>query len=503
MISRNNDLAWAAAIVATLALILIVNPVGFVGGGWDDWEYLNAARCWVQQGPCLPTDHWQGRWPIIAPLAAVIALLGESRLTVGLPSLAYSIGCLLLLGWLGNRLAGRPAGYIAALLLLVVPAFAIELVDPTVEAAELFFLLASACCVVLFRERPGPWIAFGAGLCLSLAFQVRETAVAGVPLALVAGWLLAKDRRTCWLAAIAGALLPLAAEMLVFWLATGDPLWRRGLSVAHTQIPSSELLGPIDRSRPPFFNPAYIANWRHEPGIHVHWLVDGLLNLVANAKAGITIAASAALYAMYRGKIAAADRRLVGWSLLIALYWACFLIYVLAIDPKPRVMLVPITLTALALAVLLRDRMAAAGGLIPALSVLVVVVAVGLSVTLTQPQVGSSEAAVEGWAKRYPGQIETDQTALRHLALIHAEREFADVTSDRPLLVLRLSTRCSDWAEGTMKGAVVALDRSPMGLIDPPRQREINNFCLFRYTRPVSPQAVERASEAAPSGQTS
>jgi hypothetical protein len=107
MISRNNDLRWMVAIVGALALILIVNPVGFVGGGWDDWQYLNAARCWVQHGPCLPTDHWQGRWPIIAPLAAVIALLGESRFSVGLPSLAYSIGSLVLLAWLGNRLAGK------------------------------------------------------------------------------------------------------------------------------------------------------------------------------------------------------------------------------------------------------------------------------------------------------------------------------------------------------------------------------------------------------------
>ena len=197
-ITADKHFPWIAAIIGALALILIVNPVGFVGGGWDDWQYLNAARCWAAHGICLPTDHWQGRWPIIAPLAAVIAIFGESRLTVGLPSLFYSAGCLALLAWLGNRLAAKPVGYIAALLLLVAPAFAVELVDPTVEAAELFFLLAAACCGVLFAENRERRSAFCVGLFLSLAFQVRETAAAAAPVALIAAWLLARDdRKSC------------------------------------------------------------------------------------------------------------------------------------------------------------------------------------------------------------------------------------------------------------------------------------------------------------------
>ena len=230
MPSVKSETRRIAAILGTLAIILIVNPVGFVGGGWDDWQYLNAARCWVEHGPCLPTDHWQGRWPIVAPLAAVIAIVGESRLTVGLPSLAYSLGCLTLLSWLGNRLAGKPIGDAAALFLLVSPVFAVELLDPTVEAAELFFLLAAACCTAQFTERRGRWMAFGAGLCLSLAFQVRETSVAAAPLALIGAWLLARNDRSSLLAAFAGAMLPIAAEALTFWLVAGDPMWRRNLS---------------------------------------------------------------------------------------------------------------------------------------------------------------------------------------------------------------------------------------------------------------------------------
>ena len=74
---------WLVALVISLALILIINPVGFLGGGLDDWHYLNAARCWAAHGPCLPQDHWQGRWPVVAPIGASIFLLGENRFSVG------------------------------------------------------------------------------------------------------------------------------------------------------------------------------------------------------------------------------------------------------------------------------------------------------------------------------------------------------------------------------------------------------------------------------------
>jgi hypothetical protein len=491
MLRLNNDSRWVLAIVGTLLAILIINPVGFVGGGADDWQYLNASRCWVRDGPCLPTDHWQGRWPIIAPLAATIALFGETRLSVGIPNLAFSLGCLALVAWLGNRRLGPPVGYLAALFLAVVPVFAVELLDASAGAPELFFLLAAACCAVLYSERPSPWLAFGTGLCLSLAFQVRETAIAAAPLALVAAWLVARDDRKCWLLAIGGATLPLAIEALTFWLATGDPLWRRNLSVGHAQISSTELVGPIDESRSPILNPAYIANWRREAGIHIHWLIDGLANLVANAKAGLTISAAALFFAMYGRQLNARDRALVLWCLGAAIYWACFLIYVLAIDPKARMMLVPVTLAALALAVVLRDRIAKHSLLIPYAAAFIVWSA-GLIVTLAQPQVGRSEAAVVKWTKRFRDQIETNETSRRHLALSGATG-LADLGSGRPYLLLRLPTRCAIWANENMHGSLVAIDRSPMSIFDPAGKRQVNNFCLFRYSRPINPRNILRA----------
>lgn len=501
MSSAKTDWRWIAGIAATLMLILIVNPVGYIGGGMDDWQYLGAARCWAEHGPCLPHDHWQGRWPIVAPLAAAIALFGESRLTIGLPSLAYSIGCLWLLCWLGNRLGGKPVGYFAALFLLVVPAFAVGVLDPSVEAAELFFLLGAACCVVRYADSLSSGWAFAAGLSLSLAFQVRETAIAAVPLAVLALWLIARKDSKAWLFAASGAAMPLIAELLIFWVSTGDPLWRRQLSLVHTQIASTEIRAAIDTSRSPILNPDYIANWRRDPGIHIHWLVDGLINLLCNAKAGVTLALSGLFFAMYGRSLDRDKRALVGWSLGIALYWACFLIYVLAIDPKPRMMMVPISLSALALAVLMTDR-AAKGSALVAWVVSGTAVLLGIAVTLTYPHIRSGETAFSLWAARYPEQIEADETMRRHLALTKAGSTLPDIGSGRPLVILRLDQRCSDWAKQAASGSLQGVDRAPLRIIDRADDPDPGNFCLFRYTKPMTAKEVVAAIKATKTGQT-
>lgn len=482
--AAHHSRTWQAALVATLLLILLVNPVGFVGGGWDDWQYLNAARCWAEHGPCLPRDHWQGRWPVVTPLAAMIALAGENRLAVGLPSLAYALGCLWLLVRLGNRLAGPPVGYAAGLILLVMPIFGVELLDPNAEHPELFFLLAAANFIEAYARREGPWLAFAAGLSWSLAFQVRETAIAGLPLLGIAAWMLARRDPRSLAAAAVGAALPFIAELVVYYSATGDPLWRRHLSVAHTEVPSTELVGPVDHSRPPFLNPDYIAGWRHQPGIHLHWTVDGLVNLLANVMAGLGIPFALAFAALFWRKLGPRDRRLVGWGLGAALIWACILIYVLAIDPKPRMMFVPVALTALALAVMIL-RMAAAGSLAVARAALIVCWLAGTTNILLHPQVRTSEAAAERWARSYPGAIETDETTRRHLALVPASTGFSGLADGRPMLAIKLDIDCGKWASQRLPGSLQLVDRSPFSLMDRLAPGRGGNLCLFRYLAPV------------------
>jgi len=137
-------------------------------------------------------------------MGASIAAFGESRLSVGLRALIYASGSIILLAWLGNRLFGRPVGYVAALLRLTVPIFAVELLDPNVGSAELFFLLLATLFVTDFAAQRRHWQAFATGLAWALACQVRETAVIGiVPLGFVMWRSSAQDRSALLAASIA------------------------------------------------------------------------------------------------------------------------------------------------------------------------------------------------------------------------------------------------------------------------------------------------------------
>lgn len=76
---HGSDRQWRTIICATFIVLLLVNPIGHLGGGWDDWQYLDASRCLILRGPCQPRTHWEGRWPVLVPIAAIVSLFGESR----------------------------------------------------------------------------------------------------------------------------------------------------------------------------------------------------------------------------------------------------------------------------------------------------------------------------------------------------------------------------------------------------------------------------------------
>ena len=467
-----NDLAWTLAIVATVALILFVNPVGFRGGGADDYQYLEAARCWVAHGPCLPHDHWQGRWPVIAPIAASIALLGDSAVAVGLPSLLFAAICLALTAAIGNRVAGRPVGYVAALLLATMPVFGTDLLDPNVDSVELACLLAAMACLLSFAKKSRTSAAFGAGLLWSLAFQARETAVFGLfPLIVFA---VRQRPRPSALAAVAvGALLPILAELISLWVQTGDPLWRRHLSMAHVRIASSELSG-VDLRQSPFFNRAFIAGWHREPGIHLHWAVDGLINLVANLRGGAVFMLAILAIPLSWPGMPRRDRAIVRWCLLLALASACALIFALAVDPKPRMILVPFVATAMALAVALRSAHRRGAELL-ALSAAATACVLGLTVIANEPRISRSLSTTARWAAAYPGQIEADATATAHLALDPSRSRFAREGSGRPLLMLRLEPDC-DNLRASESATLTLVDRVSL---DPFGRSQRGAFCLF------------------------
>lgn len=495
-IDFDRDRSWLITCGFLFLLLVWLNPVGFMGGWWDDYRYLDAARCWAATGPCLPQDHWQGRWPIVAPIGAAIAILGESRASIAIPSVLYSAGSIFCIAWLGNRAFGRPVGYVASIFMLLTPDFTLRILQPNIDQPELFFLLTTAVLTYAFIDRRDWRLSMAAGVAFGLAFQARETAITAAP---ILAYIALKHSRGDWrpiAAAAIGAVAPLLIEFLIYIIAAGDPFWRRGLSVAHTNVYSPELYAPIDEDEPPFFNKHYIANWNHRPGFAVHWMVDGPLNLALSISAGVTLLMTPLLTLTAGRWIDVEDRKAIWKLLAVAAYWIAVLTYAFAVHPKPRMMYFAIAIANIGMALLVvrlwqKDRkplVMAIGFMATSLALLAIA---------GHQRVRDSEPVVAGWIADAPGQIEADLNTRKHLALVPLARELPDVFADKPLLLIKLDMNCSDWATQHLPGKLEGpIERSPLGPFEPLIRDSAGSFCLFRYREPVQGQEILDAKEA-------
>jgi len=487
------DWRWPAAIVLLFSLLVAFNPVGFRGGGGDDWQYLQAARCWAEHGPCVPRDHWWGRWPLIATMGGLLALLGESRTTLALVPLGATLGCGAIVVHLGNRLFGAPAGWLAALLFLTTPIVLFEALDPTVGTLELLALLCAAALLLRASERQQvrDWLL--AGLLLGVAFQVRETSLAAWPAAGLFLLATAKCRLPASLALAAGAMAPLAVEFIVYGLATGEPLFRRQLSLAHTTIASSEIGLESAASSSPLFNLALIAGWEHESGIALHWLINGPIEVLVNEKSGWTMLV-AAVALLFAGRAIGRDERRAAYVLLaVGTSHALLLIYLFSIDPKPRMMLVPLAAAALVLGALLARLPRWTG-----LAMIVLRIAALVPGFLFVPRMGEGEAAARTWLGALSqGSVETAEATRRRLALVPAAAALPLADGSRPLLLLRTRDPCdrADVLELAPPGGLRLVTSQPLGNRHPLTGRHAA-LCLYAYASPEAARALAARHDA-------
>ncbi len=226
----------AAAPQLTVVLMFVITVALFWSGvGPNDADkYIRAAMTWAADGPMLGADHWALRLPIVAPVAASFAVFGVSEFVSTLPNILYAGGLAAITFFFGRRHMGKRAGTAAAIVVATSSFLVVTQIELTIVGAELF-LLALGCWLFIEgadRKFDLRWL-FAAGVCAGCAWLCREIAIF-LPAAFALIILARRPVRLDALIAVgAGFALIIIAELSVYWLVAGDPLYRLHIDFGH------------------------------------------------------------------------------------------------------------------------------------------------------------------------------------------------------------------------------------------------------------------------------
>lgn len=451
---------WSWVAVAGIACVFLsLNPIGFTGGGADDSRYLHAARCWAEQGAmCLPDNHWASRWPAVAPMAAGIGLFGESRTSIGFGTLGAWIASIALVGLLGRLWFDRVAGLVAAAVFASVPLVSAWATQPQVDLIELAFQLGALALATMAYRGQSIGMAVAAGIAAALAVQSRETSLVFCGVAALAWLALDRQRRGILLWALVGFGGAMAAEMIAYAMATGDPLARYRLSLGHVAIPSPELQPWVDTSQSPLFNSDYIAGWKRAAGIEIWWPIDPWLNLLASPVIGLWLIAAVGLGMLFKGDERTTAGRLAAGAGLVAI----LLIYGLAVDPKPRMFLLLVAAASLVIGWAAVGLARRGTPIVPVAVIVLLFIWGGITIGRL-PNTRTIERAAQQWIAAHPGAIESDPRTVGALTLLPEARALPAVGSGRPLRLVLATSGCAELAGD--RATVVAERSSPAGTL--------------------------------------
>lgn len=434
------------AIALFALLCIVINPVGYIGASGDDGRYHEAALCWVDEGGvCMPHNHWSSRWPVIAPLAAGIAIFGDTRAAMAIGPAFYWALSLLLVGALGSQWLSRDAGRIGAAIMAATPILTSQALQPTADVVEFTFQLAALFAATkAYRMQSGRW-ALAAGIAAGVAFEVRETSAIFIAVSALAWLTLDGGRRKVLLLAAPALLATIGAEMLVYWVTSGDPLRRYSLAFGHVAIATSELPDGFDTRQSPLFNPAYIAAWKREMGIYLAWPIDPLLNLLASLRIGATLWAAIVAALIFRRALAPDLRRRTMIIALGAMLVSLLLIYGLALDPKSRLFLLLAGASAIIAGGFIGAALRRANNLM-AVTLLGLVFACSLPILFASPSIAPLESAAARWIAQYGSLMETDPTTRGYLIFVPGAQELESSSSERPLRLVVTLSECGEHA---------------------------------------------------------
>lgn len=465
-----------AVAVALLFVLVLPNPSGYVGGGGDDWYYVEAARCAAANGWCLPETHWATRWPLIAPMAASFALFGDGWWQAALVPFAYALAAVVLFVRLVERVWGSRPAMIAGIALVATAAIAKGLLQPNVEIVELAFVLAAAHVARSAWRRADARLWMIAGILIGIAAQTRMTSLVWLPVGALGLLLVPVARRRLALPLLGGVAMPLALEATIYALWAGKPFLSQQLSTAHTRIASSELPATVDLTRSPLLNPDFIGGWRPAMDINLHWTVDGIVNLLANPQIGPVVLA--ALVLIWLRHKALDWRDPVAILAGAAVLYTGALIYGLAIDPKARMFLPVAAIGAAIVGRLAVDLWDAPDRGIAA-ALVVTLVAIGAIEIDKRFDMGRAGPLAARWAAEHPGQVAVEDATRRFLTFAPGVRMLpvAPQPLDRQIILIAglcpeaapVKPRPEAWAE--VRSASFGRPGDPLTLCEFRRQR--------------------------------
>jgi 4-amino-4-deoxy-L-arabinose transferase-like glycosyltransferase len=420
--THNNSPALTHILLLLLFTVLLIalNPRSYLGGGWDDGRYLAAAARWAAEGPVLGGNHWALRWPLVLPAAAIISAFGMNGIAVMVPGLLFWLGLVLFNYWAVSAAAGRRAGFIAAAAIATTPGLAYWVTALYPDHLEaLLWSVALWSLWFAAHARPGAaqmrWMIAG-GLATGLSIGLRETAAALLLVTCIAAWRARAIPRHAWLVWMLLAALPPVVEHISLWLASGDPAYRLRVDLNHIHIPSHDLQGGVASNVSAPLNATLMERWAGAGPVRLHWLIDPYINLFINLSYGLNFAAAAILGLVMRRR--RAERQpispLLRWMVLLIAANLLVNIYLLALNPSPR-MFVPATVAAAIMTGILADRLWSKG----IARLLATAFAVKILATLIVVDVAPAFNRIVAAAERVAaaGPLHVDWVANAHLAL--------------------------------------------------------------------------------------
>jgi Dolichyl-phosphate-mannose-protein mannosyltransferase len=473
--------AFVPALLLAL-LLAVLNPVGYAGGDSDDWQYLQAARCVVENGFCLPQTHWAARLTMVLPMAGVISVFGESREVLWLVPVVSGVAGTVAFAALVERYFNKTAAVLASLILVSTPIVGTQFLSPNISIVEFgAVMLALLALDTGMRRNDRRWL-FCSGLFLGAAMLARSTSAALI--IIVAASIILSGRTRLLIPLMTGLLSPLLLEALVYLNLTGDPFYGWSLSLRHTKIYTSELSPNVDLSKSALLNPEFIAGWHQTMGIHVHWTIDAAINNLLDPMIGPTLCAALVLMLVGRQWL---DRR--HWFLLAAgsLYF-CALTYGLAVHPQGR-MFLPVAAASAAIAGAIGTELWRRGD---RMIVIALVVSLGLSAISISGRamaLGGIEPVAARWAAERPGQMAMDERTRHTLTLDPALNRLPSAPTDFQdhMLVIGVNN-CPMAPEGDRSRWAVARSQ-----LFPSRfQKDSYRLCELTRISPPDPAAAPR-----------